>query len=90
MPAAFVTYKLRNRGRRQLAVQFSFNAQYPTPGDLHGQNASDLVGHEVRHRREEGAAGLYFDSDVPADDAGKVSIAVVSPRVVRCADDADQ
>jgi uncharacterized protein (DUF608 family) len=86
LPAAFVAYKLRNRGRRQLAVQFSFNAQYPTPGDLHGQNASDLVGHEVRHRREEGAAGLYFDSDLPADDARKVSIAVVSPRREQQAD----
>lgn len=80
LPAAFVTYRLRNRGKRKLTVQFSFNAQHPTPGDVHGQAARDLAGHQVRHLHERPAAGLYFDSDLPADDARKVSVAVVSPR----------
>lgn len=79
LPAAFVTYGLRNRSRRTQEVQFSFNVQYPVPADLHGHSGRDLEGHQVRHRRERGVAGLYFDSSLPQDDMRKVSIGVVSP-----------
>ena len=79
LPAAFVTYRLRNRAKRALEVQFSFNAQYPVPGNLHGQEGSDLKGHQVQHRRQGKVAGLLFDSDLPEDHPRKISIAVVSP-----------
>jgi hypothetical protein len=35
--------------------------------------------HQVRHRREGKASGLYFDSTLPQDDVRKVSLGVVSP-----------
>ena len=75
LPAAFVSYGLRNGTRRRVRAQFSFNVQYPVlvpPADLQGL--------EVHHRRQGGVAGLYFDSELPADDANKVGVAVVSPR----------
>lgn len=79
LPAAFITYKLRNKSKKSLSLQFSFNAQYPVPGNLHGQEARDLAGHQIRHRREGKVSGLYFDSALPQEDLRKVSIGVVSP-----------
>jgi len=72
LPAAFMTYKLKNRSRRGLRLQFSFHAQFPG-------KAENLVGHRVRQRRDGGATGVYFDSDLPERDALKTSVAVVSP-----------
>ena len=35
LPAAFITYRLRNRSARRLRIQFSFNVQYPVAlGDV--------------------------------------------------------
>jgi uncharacterized protein (DUF608 family) len=79
MPAAFMTYRLRSKAARKLRVQFSFNVQYPAPANLHGHDSGSLQGHRVRHREDEGAAGIYFDSALPAEDPRKISIAVVSP-----------
>ena len=86
LPAAFVNYRLRNRAQRKVELQFSFNVQFPAKGDLHGHQGSDLKGHQVAHRRQGKVAGLYFDSDLPADHPGKVSLAVVSPLVGQKAD----
>ncbi|MFH1571635.1 MAG: GH116 family glycosyl hydrolase [Gemmatimonadota bacterium] len=79
LPAAFLTYRLENRRRRAVQVQFSFHAQFPGLVD-------DLAGHRVRQRRDSGAAGVYFDSDRPAADLHRVSVAVVSPRAGQKAD----
>ncbi len=79
LPAAFLKYQLRNRSRWTQRVQFSFNVQYPAPAQLHGQRLQDLQGHRVCHRQEEGVAGLWFDSELPATDLRKMSLAVVSP-----------
>lgn len=86
LPAAFVTYKLKNKAKKAVHLQFSFSAQFPAPGNLHGQDAGDLKGHKVQHRRDGAVGGLYFDSDLKADDARKVSIGVVSPRPGQRAD----
>jgi uncharacterized protein (DUF608 family) len=86
LPAAFVTYRLRNRSKRSLQIQFSFNVQYPEKAGLHGHEGSDLKGHQVQHRRQGATGGLYFDSDLPADHVRKTSIAVVSPRPAHKAD----
>ena len=40
----------------------------------------------MHHRRDGAVGGLYFDSDLKADDARKVSIGVVSPRQGQRAD----
>ncbi len=80
LPAAFVSYRLRNRSQRRVAVQFSFNVQYPGKAGLHGHEADEVQKRQVRHRRQGATAGLYFDDSLPADHLGKTSIAVVSPR----------
>ena len=72
LPAAFMTYKLRNRRRRALRLQFSFHAQFPGRPD-------SLAGHRARQRRDGGVAGVYFDSDLREKDLHKTSVAVVSP-----------
>ncbi|MEW6752991.1 MAG: GH116 family glycosyl hydrolase [Candidatus Latescibacterota bacterium] len=79
LPAAFLSYRLQSTTLRPVRLQVSFNIQYPTPADLHGHDASDLQGHRVRLRSEDGISGLYFDSDLPAGDVRKMSLAVVSP-----------
>ncbi len=86
LPAAFLTYQLTNPTRHALRLQFSFNVQFPLPGNLHGHDGQALRGHRVSHRRDGGAAGLYFDSDLPSDDPGRISLAVVSPRSGQKAD----
>ena len=78
LPAAFLRYSLRNTSGKSLKVQFSFNAQYPAPADLHGHEGSALQGHRVVHRRQGGSGGLYFDNELPDNDLRKMSIAVVS------------
>ncbi|MFC1526953.1 GH116 family glycosyl hydrolase, partial [Candidatus Latescibacterota bacterium] len=71
LPAAFLTYRLRNRARRAVRLQFSFHAQFPGRGP-------SLAGHRSRQRRGDGASGVYFDSDLPERDVNKASVAVVS------------
>jgi uncharacterized protein (DUF608 family) len=79
LPAAIAVYTLKNSSRTAQHVQFSFHAQYP-------RQRQDLTGHTVRHRQDDGAAGLWMDSALPTDDVERTSIAVVSPRSGQQAD----
>ena len=73
LPAAFLRYRLRNRSKRALQIQFSFHAQYPG-------KCSTLAGHRVHHRGVGGeTSGLFFDSALPGPHQHKASVAVVSP-----------
>jgi uncharacterized protein (DUF608 family) len=70
LPAAFVTYRLRNRLRRPLKLQFSFNVQYPIPN----RGEKPTVIHSNRGR----VKGLRFTSGLETDHLDYGTVAVTS------------
>jgi uncharacterized protein (DUF608 family) len=72
LPAAWITYKLRNRLRRKVNLQFSLNVLFPVPE--RGDHPT------VVHNRRGHCQGLRFTSGLANDHASYATVAVVSPR----------